>query len=145
MVGERDQEAAPGQCPPASTKNRKKTASLARLGPKRTSARLYAACATSTHRGEPPASCRRFARHSEGDPVPRAASALSSLPGRERLARNARVSTTGQVTIRLFGSQTALPPCSVRPQLSVIILIVLQHLQDYVSYFALQNYASYSW
>jgi len=58
------------------------SAPLARLGPKRISARLYAARATPTHRSEPSASCRRFARHCKRDPIPRAASAFSSLLAR---------------------------------------------------------------
>lgn len=58
------------------------SAPLARLGPKRISARLYAARATPTHRSEPSTSCRRFVRHCKRDSVPHAASAFSSLLAR---------------------------------------------------------------
>ena len=101
---QRASRAAPGECASRiHSSSALPRCGFARLEPKRTPARLYAARATPTHRGEPTASCLRAASHSECDPVPRAASAFSSLPGRERLARNARVATTGQVTIRLFG------------------------------------------
>jgi len=49
------------------------------LEPERPPARLYAARATPTHRGEPAACCRRFARQSGSDPVPRTTGAFSSL------------------------------------------------------------------
>ncbi len=52
------------------------------LEPERAPARLYAARATPTHRGEPAASRRSFALPRGSDPFPRAASALSSLVGR---------------------------------------------------------------
>ena len=55
---------------------------FARLEPERAPARLYAARATPTHRGEPAASRRSFATQSGSDPVPRAACPFSPLVGR---------------------------------------------------------------
>ena len=81
MAGQRHREAAPGECAVASTPGGSRTAALARLEPQRTPARLHAARATPTHRGESVAT-RRFARYRGGDPLPCPARALASLVGR---------------------------------------------------------------
>ncbi len=55
---------------------------FARLEPERAPARLYAARATPTHRGEPATLHRSFAMQSGGDPFPRATCPRSPLVGR---------------------------------------------------------------
>jgi hypothetical protein len=75
-------EAASDQCTAASSPGWSRTVALARLEPERAPARLYAARATPTHRGEPAASRRSFATQSGSDPVPRAACPFSPLVGR---------------------------------------------------------------
>ena len=64
MEWQRDREASPGECTAASAPAGFGTVALARLEPQSSPARLYAARATPTHRGEPVATCRRFVRHS---------------------------------------------------------------------------------
>jgi hypothetical protein len=73
---------APGQRAVASSPGGFCPAPLARLEPQRTPARLSAARAIPTHRGEPGASCRRLARQSGSDPVPPTTRTLSSLLAR---------------------------------------------------------------
>src|SRR5207237_10747686 len=75
-------EAASHQCPAPSSPGWSRAFALAGLEPQRASARLYAARATPTHRGEPAAIPRCFTWRSRSDPFPRAASALSPLVGR---------------------------------------------------------------
>jgi hypothetical protein len=82
MEWQREREASPGECAAASTPDGSRTGALARLEPQRAPARLEAARATPTHRGEPVATRRRAALHSGRDPVPCAASALASLVAR---------------------------------------------------------------
>ena len=74
-------EASSGECAAASAPGGSRTVALARLEPERTPARLHAARAIPTHRGQPVAS-RRLARRCGRDPVPCAASALASLEAR---------------------------------------------------------------
>ncbi len=83
-------EAASDQCSAASSSNWSCTAALARLESASASARLHAARATPTHRGEPTATHRSFATQSRSDPFPRAACPLSPLVG--RAARSQRTS-----------------------------------------------------
>ena len=61
MEWQRHGKAAPGECAAASAPGGFCTVALARLEPQSAPARLYAARATPTHRGEPVAACRRFA------------------------------------------------------------------------------------
>ena len=103
MGGQRHREAAPGECAAASAPGGFRTAALARLEPQSTPARLHAARATPTHRGESVATCRRFASRTADVILSRAQRAHSRLSWEERLARNARPPTAGQVTIKLFG------------------------------------------
>ncbi|OLB63494.1 MAG: hypothetical protein AUH94_03475 [Ktedonobacter sp. 13_2_20CM_2_54_8] len=67
---------------------------LSRLEPQSAPARLHAARATPTHRGEPATSRRNFARQSGGDSFPRATCPLSPLVG--RAARSQRASPNSE-------------------------------------------------
>jgi len=75
-------EAASDQCPAASSPGWSRAAALARLEPESAPARLYAARAIPTHRGEPTTFRRSLAMQSGSDPFPRAACPLSPLMGR---------------------------------------------------------------
>src|SRR5258708_6779201 len=105
MEWERHQKAAPGQRTLASPGGGIGSAALARLEPQRPPARLHAAHSTATHRGEPLTTRRCFAAHRGRDPFSRAHTRLAWV---QRLARNARPETSGQVTIRLFGTPESL-------------------------------------
>jgi hypothetical protein len=93
----RPRSRSPRECAAPSAAGGSRTIALALLPPQSAPARLSAARAAPTHRGEPIATCRRAACHSGRDPVPCAARALASLVGR-RLTRNARPETAGRVT-----------------------------------------------
>jgi hypothetical protein len=82
MEWQRYREASPGECAAAFAPGGSRTGTLARLEPESAPACLSAARATPAHRGEPAASCRRFARQSSSDPFPRTTSALPSLMAR---------------------------------------------------------------
>ena len=94
-------------------------AALARLEPESTSARLYAARATPTPRGEPAASRRRFATHRGCDPFPRAARALAPLVGRAAGSQCARSNSWASDDQSCSASQKALPPRSVWRRLNI--------------------------
>ncbi len=83
-------EAASDQFTAASSPGWSRALALAGLEPERASARLYAARATPTYRGEPAAPRRSFTTQSGRDPFPSAACPLSPLVGRAARSQRAR-------------------------------------------------------
>ena len=87
-------KAAADQCPTSSAPGRSRAAALAGLESERPPARLYAACAAPTHRGEPAVSRYDFVTQHRNDPFPRAACPCSPLVG--RTLRSQRTSPNSQ-------------------------------------------------
>src|SRR5947209_17000313 len=87
-------KAASDQCPTPSAPRWFRAAALAGLESERTAARLYAARAAPTHRGEPAASRCNFVTQPRSDPFPRAACPCSPLVG--RTLRSQRTSPNSQ-------------------------------------------------
>src|SRR5713226_9796050 len=87
-------ETASDQFTAASSPGWSRAAALAGLEPERAAARLYAARATPTYRGEHAAPYRSFATQSGRDPFPRTACPLSPLVG--RAARSQRASPNSE-------------------------------------------------
>jgi hypothetical protein len=82
VEGRSNHEGASHQCPASSSPGWSRTFALAGLEPERTPARLYAARATPTHRGELVATPCSFATRSCTDPFPPPAGPRSPLVGR---------------------------------------------------------------